>query len=62
MNNPMGVLALNSWSEAEARERFARLCASGWSISQIARMFGIELAEAQRLLSDSVSVSGGHAK
>jgi hypothetical protein len=44
------ALAFLNWSESEARERIARLLATGWSVGQIAEMFGLRVAEIDRLV------------
>jgi hypothetical protein len=47
------ALAFLNWTENEARERLARLLATGWSASQVAEMFGLRVAEIERLAGHS---------
>jgi hypothetical protein len=47
------ALAFLNWTEPEARERLARLLATGWSASQVAEMFGLSVAEIERLAGHS---------
>jgi hypothetical protein len=47
------AIAFANWTEAEARQRVARLLATGWSISTIALMFGVDLEEIDRLIGES---------
>ena len=53
MPNSDAALAFSNWTEDEARQRIARLLATGWSASSIALMFGIELSEIDRLTGQS---------
>ncbi len=43
--NSAAALTFAGWSESEARERIARLLASGWSAKQLALTFGVRVEE-----------------
>ena len=51
----VAAMAFADWSEAEAAQRIAKLQASGWSAAQIARMFGLQLSEIERLAAPTIS-------
>lgn len=51
--NPASAMTFAGWSETEARERIARLLASGWRTETVALMFGIKLSEIYRLVGHS---------
>jgi hypothetical protein len=53
MPNSAAILTLSNWTEAEARQRIAKLLATGWSVSSIALMFGIDSEEVHRLAGHS---------
>ena len=53
MRDDAAALAFSTWTEVEARERITRLRALGWSAPTIALMFGVDVAEIDRLTGES---------
>jgi|HubBroStandDraft_1064217.scaffolds.fasta_scaffold538441_2 hypothetical protein len=49
MHGSTAVMAFTEWSEPEARERIATLRRLGWSVPQLAAMFGTPAKEIERL-------------
>jgi hypothetical protein len=49
MSDSAAVMAFADWSEAEARGRIASLRRLGWSVPQLATMFGTTVKEIERL-------------
>jgi hypothetical protein len=53
MSDSAAVMAFTEWSEAEARGRIASLRRLGWSVPQLATMFGTTVKEIERLCEPS---------
>jgi hypothetical protein len=49
MPGSAAVMAFTEWSETEARARIASLRRLGWSVPQLATMFGTNAQEIERL-------------
>jgi hypothetical protein len=49
-------LTFADWSESEAGQRIDKLLAQGWTVGQVARMFGLRAEEVERL--SSLDISG----
>jgi hypothetical protein len=51
MANHAARLSLANWTETEAGHRIDKLLAQGWTVAQVARMFGLRAEEVERLSS-----------
>jgi hypothetical protein len=54
--NSAVAMTFAGWSETEARQRIARLLATGWRAPQLALMFGVDLEEIDRLVGEHLEV------